>query len=120
MKLTKQYGEEIFDEMEDSFGLSKEITIGNQQANSFMLKHDIYGIANKVRRIVKDFKRSSLKDDILQNYAQEKHPNGLQLMIARPVGLHSYSCSRGLLKNLVQKALLDLKADTKICDEPIF
>ena len=95
---TDQYEEEIFNEMEDSDGLSMEITTGNQQANSLMLKHDIYGIVNKVSRIVKIFKRSPLKNEILQNYAKENiQTDCSSFLIARPICLHSYTCSRGLL-----------------------
>ena len=35
-------------------------------------------VVNKVRRVVKLFKRSHLKNEILQTYVKEKHPNGLQ------------------------------------------
>ena len=78
---TDQCEEEIFDEIEDSEGLSMVIATGTQQEDSLMLKHDMLGIVNRVRRIVKFFKLSPLKNEILQNYSKEKHPNGLQLIL---------------------------------------
>ena len=35
-------------------------------------------VVNKIRRVIKLFKRSPLKNEILQTYVKEKHPNGLQ------------------------------------------
>ena len=117
---TDQCEEEIFDEIEeDSDGLSMVIATGTQQEDSPMLKHDIYGIVNRVRKIVKFFKRSPLKNEILQNYAKEKHPNGLQLILDCKTRWSSllYMLERFVkLKIPVQKALLDLNADTQIND----
>ena len=75
--------------------------------------------SNEVRGIVKFFKRSPLKNEILQNYAKEKHPNGLQLILDCKTRWSTllYMFERFVkLKIPVQKALLDLNADTQLSD----
>ena len=69
---------ETVDEMEDSDGLTM---VGSEQENALMLNLDISHIVNKVRLVAKLFKRSPLKNEILQNYVKEKHSNGLQLIL---------------------------------------
>ena len=114
----EQYEEEI-NEMEDSDGLTMVTAAGTQQGDSLILKHYIYDIVNKVRKIVKFFKRSPLKNEILQNYAKEKHPNGLQLILDCKTRWSTllYMLARFVkLKIPVQKALLDLNSDTQLSD----
>ena len=63
---TDEYDEEVSSEMEDTEGLT--VTGGMEQENALKLNADIWGIVNKVRRIVKLFKRFPLKNEILQAY----------------------------------------------------
>ena len=107
----------VIDEMEDSDGLT---IVGTEQEDALELNFDISGIVGKVRRVSKPFKRSPLKDEILQNYVKEKHSNGLQLILDCKT---RWSSLLNMLERIseiqipVQKALLDLNSDIKISDE---
>ena len=104
-------------EMEDSDGLT---IVGTEQEDALELNFDISGIVGKVRRVSKLFKRSPLKDEILQNYVKEKHSNGLQLILdckTRWSSLLNMLERIGEIQIPVQKALLDLNSDIKISDE---
>ena len=68
--------DETVDEMEGSDGLT---IVGTEHA--LRLNLNISHMVNKVRRVAKLFKRSPLKNEILQNYVKEKHSNGLQLIL---------------------------------------
>ena len=59
--------------MKDTDGLT--VTGSMEQENALKLNADIWGIVNKVRWIVKLFKRSPLKNEILQAYVEEKYSN---------------------------------------------
>ena len=69
---------------------------------------------NKVRRIVEIFKRSPLKNEVLQRYVKEIYPNGLNVI------LHCKTRWSSLINMLeriiriklpIQKALLDLSVE---------
>ena len=85
-----------------------------------MLDLDISHIVNKVRLVAKLFKRSPLKNEILQSYVKEKHSNGLQLILDCKT---RWSSLLNMLERIVeiqipvQKTLLDLISDIKISDE---
>ena len=68
--------DEILSELEDIAGLAIV-----EQDNPLVLNVSIGDVVNKVRRVVKLFKRSPLKNEILQTYVKEKYPNGLQLIL---------------------------------------
>ena len=63
-------------ELEDIDGLAIV-----EQDNPLVVNASVGDVVNKVRRVVKLFKRSPLKNEILQTYVKEKHPNGLQLIL---------------------------------------
>ena len=75
---------------------------------------------NKVRKVVKLFKRSPLKNEILQSYLQEIHPNGLNLILDCKT---RWSSLLNMLERIVkikkpfQKALLDLDVGININDD---
>ena len=111
--------EEASDE-EDTDGLTVIGTGGKEHENILKLSIDINGLVNKVLKVVKLFKRSPLKNEILQGYVQEIHPNGLNLII------DCKTCWSSLLSMLeriikikqpVQKALLDLDLGININDD---
>ena len=70
------------------------------------------GLVNKVRKIVKIFRRSPLKNEILQHYVKEVYPNGLNLILNCKT---RWSSLLDMLERIVrikvpvQKALLDLQ-----------
>ena len=109
--------DETVDEEEDSDGLT---ILGTEQEIALMLNLDISHIVNKVRRVSKLFKRSPLKNEILQNYVKEKHSNGLQLILDCKT---RWSSLLNMLERIVeiqipvQKTLLDLNSEIKIGDE---
>ena len=74
-----------------------------EQGNSIEKCDDINDTAAKISGIVKQFKRSRLKNETLQKYVRETHPNGLQLIL---------DCTT----RLVQKSLLDLGASVDLSD----
>ena len=49
-------------------GLTVIGDLDTEQENTLMLKFDIDGVVNKVRKIVKLFKRSPLRNEVLQTY----------------------------------------------------
>lgn len=52
-----------------------------EQENSIELCDDINDTVAKIRGIVKQFKRSPLKNETLQKYVRETHPIGLNLIL---------------------------------------
>ena len=107
--------DEILSELEDTYGL-----VIVEQVNALMVNVSIGDVVNKVRRVVKHFKRSPLKNEILQTYVKEKHPNGLQLILDCRT---RWSTLLKMLERIVKlripvhKALLDLNIDIKLNDE---
>ena len=112
--------DETVEEMEDSGGLN--IVSDLQQENALILNLDICHLVNKVRQVVKLFKRSPLKNEILQNYVKEKHANGLQLILDCKTPWSSLLIMLERIVEIqipVQKTLLDLNSDVKISDEEL-
>ena len=62
--------DEILSELEDIDGLAIV-----EQDNPLVVNASIGDVVNKVRRVVELFKKSPLKNEILQTYVKEKHPN---------------------------------------------
>ncbi|KAI6646830.1 hypothetical protein LOD99_9159 [Oopsacas minuta] len=99
------------------------ILIGDvAQENMNCLRFEILELANKVRTIAKFFKRSPLKNDVLQRYVKEIYPNGLNLI------LYCKTRWRSLLnmferivkiKLPFQKVLLDLQEVINLSDHEI-
>ena len=116
---TEEYDEELFEEL-DVDGLTVIGDLDTEQENILMLRFDIDGVVNKVRKIVKLFKRSPLRNEVLQTYVREKHPNGLQLILDCKT---RWSSLLNMLERIlkisvpVQKSLLDLNIDIKLTDE---
>ncbi|KAI6651928.1 hypothetical protein LOD99_4807 [Oopsacas minuta] len=106
---------EILSELEDTDGLAII-----DQDNPLLVNVSVSDVVNKVRRVVKLFKRSPLKNEILQTYVKEKHPNGLQLILDYRT---PWSTLLNMLERIVKlripihKALLDLDIDIKLNDE---
>ena len=75
---------------------------------------------NKVRRVVKIFKRSPLKNETLQKYLREEYPNGLNMVLDCKT---CWSLLVNMLEIIVQikvptqKALLDLNQGICFTDE---
>lgn len=65
--------------MEDTDGLT--VTGGMEQENVLKYNAVIWVQLTKFVWIVKLFKRSPLKNEILQAKVEGKHPNGLQLIL---------------------------------------
>ncbi|KAI6661793.1 hypothetical protein LOD99_9860 [Oopsacas minuta] len=90
------------------------------QDDPLLVNASVSDVVNKVRRVVKLFKRSPLKNEILQTYVKEKHPNGLQLILDCRT---RWSTLLNILERIVKlripihKALLDLDIDIKLNDE---
>ena len=107
--------DEILSELEDIDGLAIV-----EQDNPLVVNASVGDVVNKVRRVVKLFKRSPLKNEILQTYVKEKHPNGLQLILDCRT---RWSTLLNMLERIVKlripihKALLDLDIDIKLNDE---
>ena len=81
----------------------------------------VYKIVNKVRRIVKIFKRSPLKNEVLQRYVKDIYPNGLNVILDCKT---RWSSLINMLERIIriklpfQKALLDLGVeDINIVDQ---
>ena len=107
--------DEILSELEDIDGLAIV-----EQDNPLVVNASVGDVVNKVRRVVKLFKRSPLKNEILQTYVKGKHPNGLQLILDCRT---RWSTLLNMLERIVKlripihKALLDLDIDIKLNDE---
>ena len=88
------------------------IVLDSSQDNTNCLSSNILGLVNKVRKIVKIFRRSPLKNEILQRYVKEVYPNGLNLILDCKT---RWSSLLDMLERIVrikvpvQKALLDLQ-----------
>ena len=109
--------DEVINEMEDSDGLT---IVSPEQENALALNLDISGIVKKVRRVAKLLMHSPLKNEILQNYVEEKHSNGLQLILDCKTRWSSFLYMLERIVKIqmpVQMALLDLNSDIKISDE---
>ena len=90
-----------------------------EQENSIELCDDINYTVAKIRGIVKQFKRSPLKNETLQKYVRETHPIGLNLILDCKTRWSSLldMISRIIqLKLPVQKALLDLGESVDLSD----
>ena len=90
-----------------------------EQDNPLVVNASVGDVVNKVRRIVKLFKRSPLKNEILQTYEKRNTP-GLQLILDCRT---RWSTLLNMLERIVKlripihKALLDLDIDIKLNDE---
>ena len=89
--------------------------------NAHALNFDVSKIVNKVRRIVKIFKRSPLKNEVLQRYVKDIYPNGLNVILDCKT---RWSSLINMLERIIriklpiQKALLDLGVeDINIVDQ---
>ena len=103
-----------------SNAVTLEISLYRKQNSAFSsLNLDISHIFKKVRRVSKLFKRSPLKNEILQNYVKEKHSNGLHDCKTRWSSLLNMLERIVEIQIAVQKTLLDLNSDIKIGDEEI-
>ena len=111
---------EIADEDDEIDGL---IVLGDvAQENTNCLRFDILELANKIRKIVKIFKRSPLKNDLLQRYVKEIYPTGLNLILdckTRWSSLLNMFERIVKIKLPVQKALLDLQEVINLSDHEI-
>ena len=100
---------ELMDDDDEIDGL---IVLDSSQDNTNCLSSNILGLVNKVRKIVKIFRRSPLKNEILQYYVEEVYPNSLNLILdckTRWSSLLDMFERIIRIKVPVQKALLDLE-----------
>ena len=117
---TDEQDENDNDESDDDDGL---LVLGSTAEIPIVLNLDTYEMVNKVRRIVKIFKRSPLKNEILQRYVKEIYPNGLNVILDCKT---RWSSLVNMLERIIQiklpiqKALLDLGyEDINIRDQEI-
>ena len=110
---------EMFDDFnDDGFIVSESM----DPQNALALNFDISKIVTKVRRIVKIFKRSPLKNETLQAYVKEIHPNGLNVVLDCKT---RWSSLVNMLERIiqiklpVQKALLDFGGHICLSDQEI-
>ena len=99
---------EMFDDFNDDGCIVSE---SMDPQNALALNFDISKIVTKVRRIVKIFKRSPLKNETLQTYVKETYPNGLNVVLDCKTRWSSLvnMLERTIQDKLpIQKALLDL------------
>ena len=86
------------------------------------LRYDILDLVNKIRKIVKNFKRFPLKNEILQRYVKEIYPNGLNLILDCKT---RWSSLLNMLERIikiklpVQNALLDLHEMITLSDQEL-
>ena len=98
--------------MNDDDEIDGLIVLDSSQDNTNCLSSNILGLVNKVRKIVKIFRRSPIKNEILQHYVKEVYPNGLNLILDCKI---RWSSLLDMLERIVrikapvQKALLDLQ-----------
>ena len=82
-------------------------------------KFTLRNVIMKVRVIVRMFRRSPLKNEVLQNHVKEDHGKELQLLLdskTRWSSLMSMLERFNLLKSSIKKAIIDIKADTFLND----
>ena len=82
--------------------------------NALAINFDISKMVTKIRRIVKIFKRSALKNETLQTYVKENYPNALNVVLdckTRWSSLVNMLERTIQIKLPIQKALLDLGED---------
>ncbi len=92
-------GEEAFEFDEDN---------EEEARQSLSLKDDYFSLISKVRKVCKTFKKSPLKNDILQRFVKSEHGHELQLMIDVKTRWNSlvYMCERFCkLKSCITQAL---------------
>lgn len=80
------------------------------------------GTIKKLRDLIKSFKNSPLKNDLLQKYILEENGKNIDLILDCKTRWNSLSDMVGQflkLKSCVFKALLDLKSNVKFTDEEI-
>ena len=105
---------------DDDFSDGLDISGHADSGNALALNLDIIETVNKVRRVVKIFKRSPLKNETLQKYVREKYPNGLNMILDCKT---CWSSLVNMLERIVQikvptqKALLDLNQGIYFTDE---
>ncbi|KAI6648314.1 hypothetical protein LOD99_12123 [Oopsacas minuta] len=110
---------EMFDDFnDDGFIVSESM----DPQNALALNFDISKIVTKVRRIVKIFKRSPLKNETLQTYVKEIYPNGLNVVLDCKT---RWSSLVNMLERIIQiklpihKALLDFGEHIYLSDQEI-
>ena len=82
-------------------------------------KFTLRNVIMKVRVIVRMFRRSPLKNEVLQKHVKEDHGKELQLLLdskTRWSSLMSMLERFNLLKSSIKKAIIDIKADTFLND----
>lgn len=109
------------DEDRDNEADGMEIMYEVEPANQIQMttNHDIYSIVKKVRKVVKIFRRSPTKNPILQTYVKEKHRKELSLILdckTRWNSLVDMLERFVLLKDCIQKSLIDLNSPVVIND----
>ena len=108
------------DDCVDDFSDGLDISGPADSGNALELNVDVVDTVNKVRRIVKIFKRSPLKNEILQKHVRELYPNGLNMILDCKT---RWSSLVNMLNRLLQikvptqKALLDIDQGIYFTDE---
>lgn len=109
------------DEEDISFQDECGVTIVNRDNEADLLAN-ISPLIDKVRRIVRMFKRSPTKNDILQKYILEDHGKELKLLLdcrTRWSSLFTMLERFNLVKYSIQKCLIDLKSPFSFTDEEL-
>ena len=107
--------DEYYDEYECNAEDYLKVIIGNDKQNKVDLtKHyDLVVIVEKIRKVVKLFRRSPVKNSLLQDYVKDKHGKELSLILDCPTRWNSLvdMLERFVqLKDCIRKALIDLES----------
>ena len=105
------------EDSEENYG-GFDIEVPRITESEFLYKDTI----KKVRDLVKSFKKSPLKNDLLQKYSVEEYEKGLDFILDCKTRWNSLSDMIGRflkLKSCVMKALLDLKSNINFTEKEI-
>lgn len=106
------------DEAEDD--LDSPFFLDEQDCPPENLEPSIYEIVGKVRRTVKIFKKSPLKEEVLKKYTQAVHGQAFGLLLDVKTRWNSLLTMLErfvLLKNEIQKALIDIREVVYFTDD---
>lgn len=104
--------DELDDEDENEFGL--ELQYNNNSDINPLKDYKLELVISKIRKVVKIFRKSSTKNDILQKYIKDEMGKELSLHLDSRTRWNSLlvMLERFLeVKNAVRKSLIDIKAD---------
>jgi len=105
--------ENLTDDEDDENGMRIDMGVETdvmETTENFQLR----ALITKVRKIVKTFRRSPLKNEVLQKYVKQDHKKELQLVLdskTRWSSMLSMLERFNILKTSLKKALIDVKAD---------